>query len=283
MDMRMKKVLILATIICFLLPNANAQRGVTYNHGTKSLSLGNVSSVLTGADAILNNFSAIDDDITFSAIASSERRFSISGFNTAIVGFQYKLADLGHIGAVFNTYGFEDYSENKFKIMYARKITSKMNLSVNFDYNSIRIVNFGSKSFLSFGLGVYGQFMDDLSYGVYLFSPEKLEIAEASEVPGYIQIGITKRFNQGLSAYLEVEKPIDFDPNIKLGIDYNVFNKVNLRIGYNTAPSAFGFGISYILNETLGLDLGSQYNTILGMTPSMTIYYRKSKYVQKDI
>lgn len=251
-----------------------AQRATISNNGTKSLSLGGISATLTGTDAIINNFSNVTNLDKFSAIASSERRFELNELTSAIVGLQMPLGKFGHAGVVISAYGFDEYKEQKISLLYGRKLSENLSISANFDYNTFNIDQFGSKGTFSFGLGASGSLGSGFNFGVYVFNPEKIEIAEASEIPGYIKAGVSKYFSSKISLYTELTKYIDEEMNVSLGIDYQLIDVLNFRIGYNSSPGAICFGIAYNGISNLVIEGGTQYNTILGVTPGITLKYQ---------
>jgi len=252
-----------------------AQLGINANYGARSLSLGGISATLNGADAIFNNFSNIKTTDSLSVLVSSERRFELEDLTSIAFGIQVPLSKLGHFGLMISNYGLDEYKEQKFSFLYSRKISQKVSLSVNFDYNTIAIQQFGNKGFISFGIGASGDLGEGFSYGVYIFSPEKIDIAEATEVPGYLKLGIQKKFSSELSLFTEAVKVIDEDLNVIVGLEYQPLKLLTLRFGYNTNPGAFSFGLAYTGITNLAIEGGTQYNTILGLTPGITVKYRK--------
>ncbi|MBT8231492.1 MAG: hypothetical protein HKN51_14255 [Saprospiraceae bacterium] len=252
---------------------AYSQRGTIVNHGTKSLSMGGISSSLKGSDALLNNFSAIVGETEFSGLLSSERRFELEELTSAILGVHLPV-EFGHIGLVVSSYGFSEYKEQKLSLAYARKLSKYLSVSANFDYNSFRINSFGNKSVLSFGIGFFGKLSDNLNYGIYLFNPEKIEIAEATEIPGFINVSLSYKFNEDLTLYSEIEKVIDEEINFKLGVAYQMIDKLSIYTGFNSLPGAFSFGLSYKMLNIVTIEGGTQYDTLLGITPGITVKYR---------
>jgi hypothetical protein len=254
---------------------ANAQLGQNASYGTRSLSLGGISATLNGADAIFNNFSNIGSTDSLSLLVSSERRFELQELTSVAIGAQLPVANIGNIALAISSYGLDEYKEQKFSLLYARKISSKVSISVNLDYNNLRIEQFGNKGFLSFGLGASGSLGKGFRFGVYIFNPEKIEIAEATEVPGLLKLGVQKTFSADLGLFGEVVKVIDEDINVVLGFEYKPIDVFSFRLGYNTNPGAFAFGLAYQGFPNISIEGGSQYNTVLGLTPGITVKYQR--------
>ena len=187
----------------------SAQRGANSNYGTKSLSIGGISSVLKGNDAIINNFAAITGASELGIILSSERRFSLQELTSITMGIHLPTGKFGHLGLRINSYGFNDYKEQKISLAYAKKLHKKIAVSANLDYNSLRISEHGSTQFLSFGIGFFGEISKSLRYGISIFTPEKITIVNETEVPSFLKFGIAKSFSDKLEASVEIEKIID--------------------------------------------------------------------------
>jgi len=253
----------------------HAQLGQNANYGTRSLSLGGISSTLDGSDALLNNFSNITNSSDFLAIVSSERRFELEDLTSIAFGLHLPVAKFGHLGFTISSYGLDEYQEQKFSLLYARKLSQKISVSLNFDYNNLRIEQFGSQGFISFGIGIAGDLGNGFNYGVYIFNPEKIEVAEANEVPGFLELGIQKEFSKSLILFGEISKVIDEEANLSIGFSYNPIEILSIRLGFNTTPGAFSFGISYKALTNLSIEGGSQYDPILGLTPGISLKYNR--------
>lgn len=272
----MSKSIILFLIFMLTAYHSYSQLGQNSNFGTKSLSLGGISTTLGGGDAIFNNFANITASDSLSALVSSERRFELEELTSVSLGIQLPISKLGNVGVSVFSYGLDEFKEQKFSLLYARKISKNISMSLNFDYNNLTIQQFGNKGFISFGIGSSGGLGNGYSYGIYLFSPEKIEIAEATEVPGYMKMGVKKTFSSNLNLYTDIVKVIDEDLNVILGFEYNPIKAISLRIGYNTNPGAFAFGLAYQGLPNITIEGGTQYNTILGVTPGVSVKYHKN-------
>jgi len=251
----------------------HSQRGIVPQFGAKSLGMGSISSTLDGADALFNNFSQVTSQTKLSAIVSSQRRFSLSELTSVSAGFHLPLKSFGHFGLAMSSYGFEDYKEQKMSLMYSRKIKGFVSLSANFDYNILRITEHGSQGYISFGLGLSGDITKTLSYGLYIFTPEKIEILSNSEVPTYLQFGVSNQFSDKLTAHFEIEKIIDEQINFKTGIDLMLISSFYLRAGFNTHPSQVSFGLGYSFQNFM-IDGAVNYDTLFGTTPGVSLKYQ---------
>ena len=72
---------------------------------------------------------------------------------------------------------------------------------------------------------------------------------------------------------IELEKDIDFPLRIRYGLEYQIKDKLYLRIGYSSRPSNFHLGFGIYINDQLMIDVGNKYDQTLGLTPSASIGY----------
>ncbi|MBT8230909.1 MAG: hypothetical protein KJO50_11660 [Bacteroidia bacterium] len=251
----------------------NAQRGLNPECGTRSLALAGIYTTLDGADALFSNFSNLGSETSFMALGSTSRRFELTELTTASLGFSFPLKNVGYMGLSFSSYGFETYSEQKLSLLYARKIFDLLSLSLNLDYNLLRINSHGHTSALSFGLGLTGQLSGSIYYGINIFNPERIEIANNTEMATAIRCGFKFILSGQLTAFTELKKVIDEDPNMIFAMEYLAGDKIFLRLGTHTNPGGISFGIGYQLSDRLSLDSGVSYNTLLGLTPGFCLKY----------
>lgn len=270
----MRLIFVIVTLI--LTDHLMGQRGINANFGTKSLSMGGISATLVENDAIFNNFANIVDSEHFGVIVSSERRFSLNELTSTSFGLHLPTQKIGHFGVNLSSYGFESYREQKMSLLYARKLHKRIAISANLDYNLLRISEHGSTQFISFGIGFSGHISSKLKYGLYIFTPEKIEIENNTEVPGYFKFGLSNIFSDKLTGYAEIEKVIDETINVKIGVDFSLLPQFKIYTGFNTNPGQISLGISYLMKNQLRIDGGFIYDTLLGVTPGVSILYSKN-------
>lgn len=272
--MLLRFLLIIITTFHFV--GLGAQRGINADNGARSLSLSGISSTLNNTDALFNNFSNLSDATSIALMASTQRRFELAELTTASFGVALPVQKIGVFGLTFSNYGFEEYSEQKITLAYARRLMDKVSLSVHFDYNNLRVSEFGSTSAFGFGLGLSGELSDNLSYGISIYNPEKIELVQNTELLTTIKFGLAYKTSKAVTIFTEVEKIIEEDINLIFGLEYLIQEKVFLRISSNTNPGAISFGIGYVFSKNLSIDGGFGYDTLLGTSPGLTLKYSKS-------
>ena len=254
-----------------------AQRGSNQSTGTRSLSMGNVSSVLDNGDAIFNNFSNISfSPNQYGIILSSQRRFALEELTSAALGYYRRLGNNGNLGVSIRYYGFSEYKEQSITLSYARKLSDNLSISGNLDINELRLDELGSTSHLTYGIGLSGRINNQLRYSVYVFNPTNFEIADNSSSSAYLQIGFSSLISDKLTLLAEIEKVIEESINIKMGFQYSLVTNFGIRAGFSSNPGQPSFGFYYYQNDIIA-DFGVHYDLNLGVTPSVAIKYNLSK------
>jgi len=258
--------------------DAMAQRGAHTYGGSVRAGLANISTTLRSNDAVFSNLANIAlSDSQFGISLGSQNRFLLSELTTAQLGGYYALSEYNFVSISISSYGFSDYKENQISTAFTRKLMDDLALSVNFDYNQTSISEHGQTSYLTYGIGLAGNFSKRISYGMYVFNFQNNEIAPSSDSNAFIQFGVSNKVTDKLTLHGEAEKYIDENLNIKVGVDYRLHPSIALRLGYYTDPGAFSFGFSYFLSPLLQIDMAAQYDILLGTSPSISLQYRGSK------
>ncbi len=265
--------------LCLILAVFNlpifGQLGLNADRGAFSLGVGGSGVALNGLDAVLNNFAGATELESFGLIASTQRRFLIEDLTTVTAGFVFPVGRLGHFGVLLNNYGFEAYSEQKFGVAYGKKLLENFAISGQLDIINTRIDDFGNKAVVTFDLGIFGRFGQDIYYGIHIFSPEQVKITESTRIPAQMRIGILYEPAGDLDVILEVEKTVDEALNVAGGINFKLADQLYARIGGNTNPGVFTMGIGYIWNDSVTTDGAYSYNTTLGITPGVSVKYKR--------
>jgi hypothetical protein len=266
-------IIMLFSSICF------GQRSVQSFMGARSMALGSMSISLDGADALIHNFANIieNDKVGTGLIAGSEIKFGLEELTTSMLGLYSSVDKFGYVGIKANNYGFEAYRETKLSLAYARRLDHKMNISVNFDWNNIRLGEYGQNSFFSMGIGLSGLVSEGLYYNIYYHNFENSAISHTTDSESFLAFGLRHKVAKYLKLFLECEKQSRERLNIKLGIEYMPVPNLLFRMGTNTEPGAFSAGFSYTINNKMILDAAGQFDLRLGTLYSATLKYELAR------
>ena len=99
-----------------------------------------------------------------------ERRFMLNELGL----YQLAIAvptNSGNFGVKVGYFGFSDYNESQMGLAYARKLGSKVDIGVQFNYNGIQVSGYGNSSAINFEIGTIFHLTDKLNAGIHAYNP----------------------------------------------------------------------------------------------------------------
>ncbi len=271
----MKKILIFTFILAIAFA-VNAQNGAPSIAGARGAAMGNASVAFTDINSAFSNQAGLAYLTDLSVTVGAESRFLLSELNSFMVAAAYPTKS-GTFGLDLNYFGSDAYNEQKIGLAYARRLFSKMTMGAQLDMINTRIPEYGNKSLFTFELGFHAQLLKQVFVGAHVFSPIRLELVEDEYIPTVFRLGLAYKPSNKLTVTGEVEKDIDFAPNVKAGIEYAIIESFFIRFGANTNPALVSFGIGYAMKNGIGIDVSSSYHQPLGFSPSVGITYDGSR------
>ena len=269
------KQAIIAFILLFTINPAFGQRGYTPSNGATSMSMGGIQSTHEGIDAILNNQAGLSSIHNFGFIASSEQRFLLSELVTIAAGAVYGDKNLGTFGLMMSSFGIDEFREQKIGFAYSRKLLDNLSIGGQLDYLSTRIDGYGKSSTITFELGIQSKVSKEVLVGFHIFSPGTIRQGPESDLPTQINAGISYFPSEKLLVSAEVEKIIDLEYSLRLGISYKIYDQLSLRAGASSGATTVSFGLAYVLNQQIHFEGAFSQHEILGTTPGASLKYLK--------
>lgn len=172
-------------------------------------------------------------------------------------------------------YGYNQYSEQRYCLAYAKVLGNSLAAGVSLDYCHIGLGGaYGSSGSFTFGLGLKAQIANDLQLGARVFNPISSRFSNLvqAKLPSEMGIGLTYSFSKQLWASLEVTKQSDMDAGIGLGFEYAVLQNFKVRGGYGLNPNAWSFGVGFKA-KYFDADLASVYHPIMGFAPRLSVVF----------
>jgi hypothetical protein len=245
--------------------------------GAWQSSIGGIVSTTNGINSLYANPAGLLElENSFGIDLSVERRFNLSELSTYSAGGYYSL-DKSVIGLSLVRFGYEDYTEQKINLTYARKLFDQFSFGANFTYIQYLLNEFGNKGLISFDIGIKSDVNKVLSIGAFVNNPASLKFDDNQDIPVRLAIGTNYHPSNKVEWMVELEKIIDNDLTIKTGIVYYPAQQISLRIGGDITRNLVGIGIGYNLN---GFKVTGAYslNQVLGNFPSLSLAYESKKH-----
>jgi len=236
-------------------------------HPVRGAGVGQATVAFQDVNSLLANQAGLAWVEKLSILAVAERRFSLSELNSVSAGVAVPVG-LGTFGIVLNTFGFDEFRQQKIGLAYARRFAENFSFGAQFDYFQTRIPEFGSKGTLTFEAGVQARLNKEILVGAHVFSPAQVELVENENLPTIFRVGFAWQASEKAMLAMELEKDIDFKARVKGGLEYRVAEPFFLRAGFGTNPPTFHFGLGFQLNGNLNIDAASSYHQVLGFSPS---------------
>lgn len=202
-----------------------------------------------------------------------ERKFMLTELShyTAVVGIP---TSSGNFALKGDYYGSGNYNETQFGFAYGRKLSDKIDIGAQFNYNGIRVAGYGNTTAISVEIGTILHLTDNLHAGLHTNNPAggRFGKDEAEKLPSIYSFGMGYEASGKFFISTEIIKEEDQPVNINTGIQYKFLTQLLARIGISTATSTgwMGFGFSWRL---LRLDVTAAYHPQLGITPGLLLLF----------
>ena len=120
---------------------------------------------------------------------------------------------------------------------------------------------------ITFQFGGVAQLTSKLTYGASVYNIFRSKVSKEKSIyyPVLMKMGISYKPIKPVFISAEIEKDSRFDPNFKVGLEYNPNEKLYFRTGINTNPSNAFFGLGIKLKDWI-FDYGISLHNRLGIT-----------------
>jgi hypothetical protein len=241
-----------------------------------------VAAVYTGLGAYSNShidvFSFSNNQASLAQMknasvgAYGERRFMLNELSL----YQLAIAvptNSGNFGIHAGYFGFSDYNESEMGLAYARKLGSKVDIGVQFNYNDIQASGYGNSSAINFEIGTVFHLTDKLNAGVHAYNPVGGKFGKSEEkLASIYTVGLGYEASSKFLMSAEIEKEENQPVSINAGMQYKFLPQFMIRAGIVTNTSVLYGGASLFL-KTFRLDVVASYHPQLGVTPGLLLIY----------
>lgn len=206
-----------------------------------------------------------------------ERRYMLNELNhyTAVIALP---THSGSFGLKTNYSGFSDYNETQLGFAYAKKLGSKADIGVQFNYNGIRIAGYGNASAISFEAGSIFHITDKLHTGFHINNPVggKFGKEQQEKLPSVYTAGLGYDASEKFFFSIELIKEEDQPINAAAGLQYKFISPLLIRAGISSATSSAWIGFGFLL-KSFRLDAAVSYHPQLGTTPGLLLLFNLNK------
>lgn len=249
-----------------------AQNG-RYDLGARANGMGNASVTLADEWSMFNNIGGLARNENTLGFLTYQNRYGVPEFNTFGGGFVKPLLN-GVAGIGVFRFGDDLYNEQKINVGFSNKF-GLTSLGLNANYLQYNIEGSGTRGVLTLDFGGLVDITEYLVFGAQVtnINQAKLSPFTGEKVPTVMSAGLSYRPSKELILNAEVEKDLDFDAYFKMGLEYQLVDKVAIRTGLVTEPFESAFGIGFT-PSAFDVDYAFKNNPDLGDIHELSITYR---------
>ncbi|NTW31774.1 MAG: hypothetical protein HGB12_03980 [Bacteroidetes bacterium] len=264
----------LTSLLLTCMTYASFATGENIPVGGRAAGMGNASVTFCDFWAIHHNQAGLTGVKAFSAGIYYENRFGLKNLGLKSGAIVYPTKS-GVFGLSMTSFGYSMYNESKIGLAYAKAFGDRFSAGVQLDYLSTHIAeNYGNSSAIAAEVGLIYKLNKNLSIGAHVYNPTKAKTASYNDerAPTIVKLGLAYSFSEKVTISVESDKDIQYDPEIKAGIEYHPVKKLYFRTGISTNPvlNSFGFGLEF---KNITFDFATSYHQTLGFTPQFSMIF----------
>lgn len=178
---------------------------------------------------------------------------------------------LGTFGLGVKTYGFELYRENNIILSYGRSFSDRIFYGLNLNVFNLSIQNYNSATTFGVDLGAMAYLTDFLRWGFFGKNISGARIGASEEkISQVYRTGFTVQPREDVSFLIEAEKDVRYPLSIRAGMEYSLFDYIDLRAGIGTEPTSFSGGVGFKY-DLFQVDYAIYNHQDLGITHQGTV------------
>jgi len=258
-------------LLCFAHFALQSQSGIPPFGGARGAAMGNASVCFDDAQSVFTNQAGMAFLNHNSFTAFGQSRFvstGINGFNGGAVIHTRS----GNFGLQLGYFGIPSFNEQKIGLAYGRKLAKEFSIGVQVNYLSSSIEELGNASSFNVEAGFLAYPIENLTVGAHVYNPIPQKINSIDYHPSLIRVGLAYVFSEKLLISAQGDKDTENPLQFRAGLEYNLVQALDFRLGIQTQPSQMAFGLGLKV-QNIQLDFASQYHRQLGFTPAFGITY----------
>lgn len=207
---------------------------------------------------------------------SADRRYNLKDLTTLSFAAA-KQVGFGTVGLVIGQYGFDEFAEQKIGLSYGRLLTQSIALAGQLDVIGYKISGFGNTYKVTAEFGIITRLGKQITIGAHIYNPTSIKITSDEELDSRLKLGLNYHPTSKIDFYSELEKIIDRDIQIKLGMVYTMLDNFDITAGSNLTLESLHVGFRYRPIRGMMMAISFTYNnTSLGNTPAFSGQYYPS-------
>lgn len=269
----MKSFALIFISFFFLTHSSKAQEN--FYPGARQAALGGTGILYTDVWSSAHNQAGLADLKGYAFGSYFNNRFGINELSTKAFALAASVGNAGTFGLNYTQFGYELHSQNKFGLAYGMRLGEKITAGIQIDYFLItQGGEYGRQGFASGEIGMIAEPIENFFVAAHVFNPwpVKITATDASGLNSVFRLGTAYKFSDRVTAVLEAEKDIEYPVRVRFGTEYEFVDNLFLRLGANTQPAEYSFGIGYTFKGA-AFDIGFKTHNTLGMHSHFGLSY----------
>jgi hypothetical protein len=244
--------------------------------GAKQMGMGYASSNLSDEWCNFNNVGGLGRlQHRNVAVAYEVTPLLIGGNRLAAVfnnPFKFGTASVGIFRFGDNVYSEQLFSVGLGNLIGSTSLGGKLNVV---QYNAS---GFGTRTAVTLDFGGITQITKEISIGAYITNLTQSTFAGADNyrLPTRLTLGVGLRLKEQVFITSEIEKDLDYKPNWRTGLEYEILKNFFLRTGFNFNPENIYVGLGG-KRSTISFDYAVRFNQLVGTSHQIAVAYNLLK------
>lgn len=259
-------ILFVATPYSLKAQSYNLQTAQSRGLGTAVIALPEISSTMNAVGGIgrLQNTSLI---------VGYDHLYGLEGLNSLYAGYLQRIGSWS-AGLSISQFGDAIFSDSRASVMMGNKL-GIASLGARVNANQIRAEGYETQNAFSVDIGGIAELSEVLLIGAEIqnINRAKYSNSEGQVVPTRFRVGVNVLPVETVNLLLEVEKQLDLDATLKLGLQYRVIKVLALRMGIHTNPGKLFAGLGFAPGNWL-VDYAFSHQNNLGFIHSVGLGYK---------
>jgi hypothetical protein len=235
--------------------------------------IGTYSRHFTDAFSVTNNQASLCNLQAAQAGVYTERRFMLQELNFISGAVAIPMRNSG-TGLTISRFGSDSYNEMQAGLAYGKKLSNKVDIGVQFNYNTVNMTGYGGTSAISIEIGTIWHFTERLHGGVHLYNPvgSKYGKSISQKIPAVYKMGLGYESGEHFFISAEIAKEEGQPVNVNAGVHYAFHKQFFMRFGIATGVNNTfaGVGLKW---KVCRMDLSVSYHPQLGFTPGLSLLF----------
>lgn len=245
--------------------------------GAYSQAVGGIGLFKTNTFATHHNASLIPDLQKKQIGFSLQNKFAVQSFNQSAfcIAIPYKKSGYG---LKFFSNSFSVLNDQIIGIQFAQKIHPMLSFGFSFNHHRIAIQNYGNSQAQTMEFSLTSTLNESIQTAFVVSNPfsSKINPLNDERLSKTFRFGFKYLINKKVNLLSEFEKNANFNPNIKIGADYQSHPNLQWRVGISTLQSSIHFGLGYQVKKCQ-FEFASSIHQILGISNTISFIFEFDK------